>query len=75
MCAYMLSVSTVTIPYILSLTGLINGSILIILSGATTIYASSRLVKCTEITGKTSYEDFATAAFKSKSATRLVSIS
>ena len=48
---------------------------MIIISAIATIYTSSRLVRCTEITGHTSYEDFATAAFKNKYATTFVSMS
>ena len=75
MTAYIMGAGTVTIPFIFSLAGILNGTIMILLGALVTLYASNLLVKCTQITGLMSYEDFAIVAFRSKRIKDLVSLS
>jgi len=57
---------TLTMPYIISKTGIILGPVLILLGALLSYYAGMLIIKCTEITGKKTYEDFATQAFGKK---------
>ena len=75
MTAYIMGAGTVTIPFIFSLTGIVNGTIMILIGALVTLYASVLLVKCTQITGLMSYEEFAIVAFKSERIKDLVSLS
>ena len=64
---------TLTMPYIISKTGIVLGPLLVS-AGAWLSYYSARLViKCNTLTGRLTYEDFAEAAFGKRTA-RLVSI-
>lgn len=64
---------TITMPYIVSLTGIGLGMILIVAGAFANAYASSLLVYCAEKTGKKTYEDFAEAAFRTKNARSVIS--
>mmetsp|Transcript_19388 Transcript_19388/g.18498 ORF Transcript_19388/g.18498 Transcript_19388/m.18498 type:complete len:285 (+) Transcript_19388:309-1163(+) len=55
-----------TLPYVISLNGVVWGSFLIIFGGLLSYFSGSLLVKCTELTGKYSYEEIAKSAFGSR---------
>lgn len=57
---------TLTMPYIISKTGIFLGPVLILLGALLSYYAGMLIIKCTEITGKKTYEDFALLAFGEK---------
>eukprot|EP00353_Schmidingerella_taraikaensis_P006512 CAMPEP_0185581880 /NCGR_PEP_ID=MMETSP0434-20130131/19198_1 /TAXON_ID=626734 ORGANISM="Favella taraikaensis, Strain Fe Narragansett Bay" /NCGR_SAMPLE_ID=MMETSP0434 /ASSEMBLY_ACC=CAM_ASM_000379 /LENGTH=158 /DNA_ID=CAMNT_0028200525 /DNA_START=354 /DNA_END=827 /DNA_ORIENTATION=+ len=52
-------------PYIICRTGIALGSVLTILGAILSHYTGMLLIKCVEMTGKRSYEDFAEVAFGS----------
>ena len=57
---------TITMPYVISISGIGLGVTLTILGACLSHYTGNLLVKCAELTGMRSYEDFAEAAFGSK---------
>jgi len=54
---------TLTMPYIVSKTGIVLGPVLILLGAMTTYYSSTLLIRCSEMTKKRSYEEFAYQSF------------
>ena len=64
---------TLTIPYIVSLNGLILGPMIIIFGALLSFYSGHLLVKCEEQTGKYQYESLARLAF-GKRAKPIISI-
>ena len=65
---------TITMPYIICVAGIALGSILTILGAGLSHYTGNLLIKCVELTGKRTYEDFAELAFGSKQWRSAVSI-
>ena len=61
-------------PYIICVAGIALGSILTILGAGLSHYTGNLLIKCVELTGKRTYEDFAELAFGSKQWRSVVSI-
>ena len=51
-----LGAGTLTMPYIVSQTGIFFGPILIFLGALLSYYAGLLIIKCSEITGLTDYE-------------------
>mmetsp|Transcript_10276 Transcript_10276/g.15641 ORF Transcript_10276/g.15641 Transcript_10276/m.15641 type:complete len:158 (-) Transcript_10276:881-1354(-) len=64
---------TLTMPYIVSKTGVIMGPVLILLGAIASYYAGMLIIKCSEITGKQTYEEFAFIAF-GKTFSNIVSV-
>ena len=58
-----MSASIITIPYIMAINGIIGGMFWILAGAVMTFYASRLLVECSEVTRKSSYENFANVAF------------
>jgi amino acid permease len=54
---------TLTMPYIVSKTGLLLGPVLILAGALLSYYAGMLIIKCSNITGKQSYEEFAFEAY------------
>ncbi len=57
------SATTITIPYIMAINGIIGGMFWTVAGAGMTFYASRLLIECSEITGKSGYEKLANAAF------------
>ena len=57
---------TLTMPYIVSKTGIYLGPILIWIGALLSYYASLLIIKCSEMTGKRTYEEFAQVAYGRK---------
>jgi amino acid permease len=55
--------STITIPYIISISGILGGVFWIVAGAAMTFYAGRLLIICGEITGKGGYERLAKHSF------------
>ena len=55
--------STITIPYIMAISGVFGGIFWVIVGAAMTFYASRLLILCEEIVGKGGYEKLAREAF------------
>ena len=64
---------TLTMPYIISKTGIILGPILVSIGAFFSYYCGMLVIKCNSITGKLTYEDFAEEAF-GKRTSKVVSI-
>jgi len=64
---------TLTMPYIVSKTGIVFGPILILMGALLSYYAGMLIIKCSEMTGKLTYEEFAYIAYGRKFST-LVSV-
>ena len=60
------SATTITIPYIMAINGILGGMFWIVAGAGMTLYASRLLIECSEITGKSGYEKLANAAFGRK---------
>jgi hypothetical protein len=54
---------TITMPYVIALTGIAFGSILVVSGAMLSHYSSYLLIKCNQLTGMKSYEDFAEITF------------
>jgi len=65
---------TITMPYIICRTGIALGTILTIMGACLSYYSGMLLIKCVELTGKRSYEDFAEVAFGSRHWRTVVSV-
>lgn len=57
---------TITMPYIICIAGIGLGAILTMLGAGLSHYTGNLLIRCTELTGRQTYEDFAEVAFGSK---------
>ena len=68
-----LGAGTLTMPGILSKTGIVLGPILILIGALLSCYAGLLIIHCSQLTGKKTYEDFAAAAFGPR-ASYLVSV-
>lgn len=66
---------TITMPYIICRAGIGLGIILTILGAFLSHYTGNILIKCTVLTGKSTYEDFAEVAFGSKRWRTVVAVS
>ena len=64
---------TLTMPYIISKSGIVLGPILVAAGGFLSYYCGMLVIKCNSLTGKLTYEDFAEEAF-GKGAVKFVSI-
>ena len=65
---------TITMPYIICKAGIGLGAILTVAGACLSHYTGMLLIRCTELTGKRNYEDFAEAAFGSKVWRTVVSV-
>ena len=54
---------TLTMPYIVSRTGIVLGPVLVLAGGLLSYYAALLIIKCSELTGKKTYEEFAYLAY------------
>ena len=54
---------TLTMPYIMSKTGIYLGPVLILLGALLSYYTGILIIKCSEMTGKKTYEEFAYMAY------------
>lgn len=70
-----LGAGTITMPYIICVAGVGLGTLLTILGAGLSHYTGDLLIKCTELTGRQTYEDFAEVAFGSKRWRMVVSVS
>ena len=59
---------TLTFPYAVMMNGYILGPIFIILGACISYYTGMLIVKCSEITGRTRYEDIALVVYGKKAA-------
>ena len=50
---------TLTMPYIVSKTGLVLGPVLILMGAMMSCYAGLLIIRCSQLTGKKTYEEFA----------------
>lgn len=64
---------TLTMPYIISKTGIYLGPVLILLGALLSYYAGMLIIQCSEMTGKQTYEEFAYVAY-GKGAATVVSV-
>ena len=61
-----LGAGTLTMPCIISKTGIVLGPILILAGALLSCYASMLIIHCSQLTGKNTYEEFARLAFGPK---------
>ena len=61
-----ISATTITIPYIMAINGVLGGMFWTLAGAGMTYYSSRLLIECSEITGKSGYEKLANAAFGKK---------
>jgi len=66
LAAACMGAGTLTMPYIVSKTGIYLGPALIWIGALLSYYASLLIIKCSEITGKRTYEEFAYLAYGRK---------
>jgi hypothetical protein len=63
LCSATLGAGTLALPYAFSKTGVIVGTVMLIVAGLATIFSIELLIKCREATGLLSYEEMTVALF------------